>query len=532
MQAECLPASAIPHVTRLYSDYLAYSPSVHRYYAAHPFDLAQVAARARDLPYPTERRNAVAEALRRQNAALGASTPAFENIERLRRGAAAVVTGQQVTLFGGPLFSLLKAVSAVRLARELTAAGVDAVPVFWLATEDHDLAEVNHVRLITPDGGLRAVRTGSAGREAEPVGDIPLGDAIKPALAEAEQLLGKGADLLRECYAPQETFGSAFGKLFARLFSDSGVILLDSRDAELHRISHAIYSGALDGAEVINRALLARNAELEAAGYHAQVKVTGSSTLLFLVQDGVRTPVLRTDGAFAVGRDKLSVAQLQSRISAEPQNASANVLLRPVVQDYLLPTAAYIGGPAEVAYFAQAEVVYRHLLGRATAALPRLSATLVEPKVKRLIDKYGVSLPEVIAAHAPLEELLAARSLPGAVNDSFHRSGDALEGLLSELLPQIRQLDPTLAEAGEKAGRKMRYQLERLRARAGRALLRRSDDLARHARTLESALLPEKSLQERQVAGIYFVAQYGKELLRELVEHVNPSGADHQVLYL
>ena len=193
---------------------------------------------------------------------------------------------------------------------------------------------------------------------------------------------------LREAYRPGENFGSAFARLFSRLFAQWGVILLDASDPELHRIAAPIYSAAIERAAELDDALLARGRELEAAGYHQQVKVTPSSTLLFTLRQGARVPVHRRangGGAeFLVNDETISQAELLRRIASEPEQFSANVLLRPVVQDYLLPTLAYVGGAAEIAYFGQGAVVYKALLGRATPILPRFSATIVETKPQAL----------------------------------------------------------------------------------------------------------------------------------------------------
>ena len=180
---------------------------------------------------------------------------------------------------------------------------------------------------------------------------------------------------LREAYRPGENFGSAFARLFSRLFAQWGVVLLDASDPEFHRIAQPIYSAAIERAAELDDALLARGRELEAAGYHQQVKVTPSSTLLFTLRRrgpraGTSAGKRRVGRSFLVGDETISQAELLRRIASQPEQFSANVLLRPVVQDYLLPTLAYVGGAAEIAYFGQGAVVYKALLGRATPDSP------------------------------------------------------------------------------------------------------------------------------------------------------------------
>src|SRR5882672_12311409 len=186
--------------------------------------------------------------------------------------------------------------------------------------------------------------------------------------------------------------GSAFGRLMARLFADWGVILLDQSDAAFHDLAKPILRQAVDRSVELDDALLSRGKALDAAGYHQQVKVTAATTLLFEIRNGVRTAIRRKADAvvseFTIGDSRSATQELLDRVEAHPENFSPNALLRPVVQDYLLPTLVYTGGPAEVAYFAQAAVVYEKLLGRVTPVLPRFSATLVEPKSQRLLERY------------------------------------------------------------------------------------------------------------------------------------------------
>ncbi len=251
------------------------------------------------ISYDSARRARVADILERQNRAWDASPRTLENIARLRGGASALVTGQQVGLFGGPLFSIFKALTTVKLAQEATAAGSECVPVFWLATTDHDLDEISHVSFLGPDASLQKLSATTRGLPDAPVGTVTFGPEIEPVVEAAAGLLGDSevTKFLREAYRPGENFGSAFARLFSRLFADWGVILLDAADTEFHRIAAPIYSAAIERAAELDDALLKRGRELEAAGYHQQVKVTPSSTLLFTLRDGARTPIHRRANA-------------------------------------------------------------------------------------------------------------------------------------------------------------------------------------------------------------------------------------------
>ncbi len=536
MESECLPFSAIPHTTRLFADYLGSFEKVSRFYSRPPLERGWVKQEARALTYDPARRRAVASILERQNRAwtTPASPETLENIARFRQGAFAIVTGQQVALLGGPLFSLYKAITATKVAAECSRAGTECVPIFWLATEDHDLEEVNHATLLSPDAALRRLRTASKGSENAPVSSIALADDIPAVVASAAEVLGEGeaAAWLRESYRPGETLGNAFAKLFSRMFSHSGVVLLDASDPELHALAAPLYREVLTNSAALEEGLLRRNRELESAGYHAQVRVTASSTLLFRTENGSREAIHRASGDFIVGKRNIAIANVQQQLSDAPGSFSANVLLRPVVQDYLLPTLAYVGGPSEVAYFAQAAVVFEKLLGRVTPILPRFSATLVEPRLKRLLERYRLSVADSFHGAEHLREVLAEHAMSKQVHGAFDSAQAAVESSLAALRQSLDRFDPTLAEASARSEAKMRYQLGRLRTRVARAELQRQAELGDHAGQLMACLFPNKNLQEREVAGISFLSRYGPQLLLQLYDAVQTTCPDHQILYL
>lgn len=530
---DCIPFSAIPHTARIFNDFLSYSPEVRKFFPIPP-DAEHVIAHAQSVPRDLERQVRVAGALEKQNRTWGASEQALGNIRRLREGAFAVVTGQQVGLFGGPLMSLFKIATALALAKQVEQAGIECVPVFWLATEDHDLDEVNQALFLTHEFQLAPFKANADGTAGAPVAHIRFAEGTSELVAQATKLLGESlaSDYLRESYAEGETFSNAFAKLYARIFADHGLILLDPADAELHRIATPLFVSAVQHSAELDHAVLERNRELSGAGYHEQVKVTRESTPLFTLVEGARVPVHRANGGYTIKTERLSGEELEKRIEASPENFNANVLLRPVLQDYWLPTLAYIGGPAEIAYFAQAAVLYEKLLGRITPILPRMSATLIEPRIERLLLKYEVQLPELFHGECQLRDCLATRSLPAELKDEFELARRAVQVNLQRISTSLRKLDPTLVEAAERAASKVRYQVDRLEKRAAQAELRRSEILARHAAQIENALYPNKSLQEREIAAVYFYANHGPELINRLVELAQARCPEHKVLRL
>src|SRR5215472_15622779 len=348
MDCHTLAFSQLPHQPKLFLAYLEQFETVKAFYA-HPPTMRAVREASRKLDYPAERRAEVAGILAKQNAELGAGPETHANLERLANGALAVVSGQQVGLFGGPSYAAYKALTAIQIAEELTRGGLDAVPVFWMATEDHDLEEVRHtswfdagklIRYELPDGN-------ELGR---PVGRIPLGREAERMAKEAASLLERdGSDLLGqylvESYKAEETYGNAFGRLFARLFEQHGLILMDPLDTGLHKVAAPLYQHALAERDALNEKLLQREKDLDRAGFNAQVKVTSKSTLLFRFENGVRQGVTAGSDRFHVEEKSWPREELTHLTHVEPENFSPNALFRPVVQYYLLPTVAFIAGP-------------------------------------------------------------------------------------------------------------------------------------------------------------------------------------------
>jgi bacillithiol biosynthesis cysteine-adding enzyme BshC len=542
VKAHCLPFSQIPHTTRLFTDFLAYTPNIQRFYPRSPYFGEWLQQEATKISYDSSRRARVTDILERQNKSWDASAKTLANLERLRHGAAAVVTGQQVGLFGGPVFSLYKALTTVKLAEESTAAGIDAVPVFWLATYDHDLAEVNHVSIPRADGTLETLTTPSHDVPGAPVSAVRFAGELVPVVDQAAALLGESdvSRFLREAYRPGETLGSAFARLYSRIFADWGVILLDASDPELSQISAPIYRATIERARELSEALRRQGQALEGAGYHQQVKVTESSVLLFTTRQGARVPIQRRETAaseeFVIDGEaagqKLSSAELLAQIDAYPEHFSPNVLLRPIVQDYLLPTLAYTGGAAETAYFAQAHAVYQALLDRVTPIVPRFSATIVEAKMQRLLEKHEIAVPDVFDGPEALRGKIAAHSLPGDLQAAFERTARSFDENLSTVKEKLEKLDRTLVDAAETARSKMQHQLEKLHSQAARAEAMKGELVTRHADHLSHALYPDKGLQERGIGAMYFPARYGLEFLHQLHDAVQPDCHDHQIIEL
>jgi bacillithiol biosynthesis cysteine-adding enzyme BshC len=544
MEFDCLAPNELPRVSRLYSAYLDGAKKLSEFYAYPPTQAAIVRA-ARELKrgkyYPREMRSAVADVLAEQNHGFTARPlpQALErNLASLREGAVAVVTGQQAGLFGGPAYTFYKALSALRVVNELHQRGVEAVPIFWIASEDHDLAEVSHCDWLSAKGLHTFTWSGpSEGTPARSVGRIQLGDTISALVKEASDLLDgpfydEIAEALSDAYQPERTFGSAFARLLARMFADYGLILLDPLDARLHRLAAPLLKRIPEDQKALTADLLARDKRLEQAGYHSQVKVTGQTTLLFGTVNQERAAVRQRNGSFLIGDKELGATDLAAAIERHPEDFSPNALFRPVVQDYLMPTVAYIAGPGEMAYFAQSNVIYRHGLGHMPVIVPRASFTLIEPSVERLLERYDIGIQDVFRGRQHLRGLLERQSLPSSLETRFVKGEAELHQVLDGLRKPIIKLDATLGGALDTAERKMLYQFGKLRAKSGRALDLRTGILSAHERTIREALYPHNGLQDRSLSLLPFLARHGRDLLDWLARHSGVGSPAHQVVRL
>ena len=544
LRVERLPFRQVPGQSRLFLEYLEDPTALRRFYPEAPrFHYEVGERRARVLEHQVTDRGALCDALADLNAGWGASPETLANVERLRStGSVAVVTGQQTGLFTGPLYTLYKALSAVKLAACLTARGTEAVPVFWMATEDHDWEEVQTAQVVACDGRLADISvSGELHQEGQQVGGVLLDASVEEAskrlfdLLPSSEFVPELEALLRDCYRPGRTFGEAFARMLAALTGAYGLVLLDPTDARLKRLAAPLYAEAARRGAEIAAATDARSRELVREGYHAQVHTSPDSFPLFLIEDGARRALQRSeDGRYrAKGTEHdFSAEELAALALQEPERFSPNVTLRAVVQDYLLPTVAYFGGAAEVAYFAQTSETYRVLERPATPILHRASLTIVERRTGRTLERYGLRLEDFFAGLDAVAARVVEEHLGTEVAGAFDETDAAVADALERLHARLQGFDPTLADALAGGRRKIEYQLEGLRARFHRAQMHRDSAVQRQLERAAHALYPAKSLQERHVNVASLLARHGRYVVGWIHDAIDLSSNDHHVVYL
>jgi bacillithiol biosynthesis cysteine-adding enzyme BshC len=502
-------------VLSLFEHYLAGDAAA--FYPSHflvPEDRRRAVARAARPLLP-----AVADALAAQQVRLAPSPARDAHLAALRRGAAAVVTGQQVGLFLGPLFTVYKAASAIRLAQALQAeTGTPVVPVFWLQTEDHDLPEIATCHLSCTDGTPRALALPSDDARV-PIAHRVLPHEVVDCLAALGGELGNlphaAPHLTRlvQHYRPGRGWGEAFAGVLAELFAEQGLVIVDPRDPRLAAAAAAVHRRALQQSESIAAALSERAAQLSAAAFAPGVHVRSGAPLSFFHPQGSDGPRYRlapeADDVGLVGAPgRFTRAELLDLLERDPLRFSSSALLRPLVQDALLPTAAYVGGPAEVAYFAQLAPLYEMFELAMPLVVPRLRLRVVDARSARQLGRLGLTPAD---ATRPAAEVLAGQGGAAAQNEPFAAVLPALDAALESLREELARLGSGVQRAAQKTRGTVAGALRTLSGRMSAARAQADGDAVAAWQRVQHWLCPNGQPQERIYGLATCAARFGEQ---------------------
>lgn len=528
----------VPGIRKLAADYAYDFARLSPFYAGNPAEGRDwQAVIDRTLEYERDR-EALVRALAHQQQRRGAPPPAQAALQRLGQpGAVAIVTGQQAGLFGGPLYTLLKAVTALQLASRLTREyGVPAVAVFWVDAEDHDWNEVASVRVLDSDLLPKTVSLPAPpGAGTEPIASLVLDERATSAVDEltahlpATEFTGTLLTRLHTCYRPGTRMADAFGRWLEFVLGELGLIVYDSSDPATKPLVREIF--ARDVQFPARTAELAADAgrALVSLGYHAQVDAHLDSLALFSLEHG-RAAIHVEDGVFTFAGQRLSMPDLLSCVRTGPERFSPNVLLRPVVQDALFPTAAYVAGPSELAYLGQLKGVYAHFGVPMPLMCPRASATLLDSAAMRFLHRYDIAMDGLQAQdESALNQLLAAQ-LPASVERALHDATADVETRMQALIQAVPAVDPTLEGAARSALGRMRHDLQGLHAKIIHAAKKKDEILRRQFTRAQAQAFPSGLAQERAIGFVSFLNRYGPALVDRLLSDVPLDLGRHWVL--
>ncbi len=512
--------------------------SVADFFAGNPADpLAWRDAVARTQQH-ARRRGAIADVLKAQQQGRSAPPEALAASQNLRDGrTVAVVTGQQAGLFGGPLFTLLKALCAIRLAEQVALDHqVPAVAVFWIDAEDHDWNEVKTCGILDTDLQFHSVTLGDPpGAQEGPVARVRLDGSVTGVLEELNALLGDAEhtasvlDGLRGAYAVGTGMVDAFARWMESVLGPRGLVVFDASDPAAKPLVAEVFANEVDHAGTTARLAAGAGSALVGRGYHAQVTPHDSNLCLFHL-NSAREPIRLRDGSFAIGDRTESRASLLDRVRNAPHEFSPNVLLRPLVQDTLFPTVCYVAGPNELSYLAQLRGVYDAFGIPMPLIQPRASATILDSGAMRFLTRYDLPLEALQARDESALNALLESQLPPAVDTAFQEALRAVEARMTALAGEVPRIDPTLEGAARATMGRMQDDLRKLHAKVVQAAKRKDDTLRRQFRRAQALAFPMGQPQERAIGFVYFLGKYGPAFIDRLNDAVPLDMGAHWVI--
>jgi len=532
----------LPGTTHLYCNYLKREENAVSLFGRNPFDILSIRAQAAALSGIDYQREQLSAVLEKQNRGWDADDATLANCRRLKKpNCLAVVTGQQVGLLGGPLYTAIKALHAVRLAehyeREL---GQPVVPIFWMELEDHDLEEVSRITVKDSEHHLHDLQlspAGSAANSRKPVKDIALGNDIERIRRELEKIWPPTEhtreifSLMKASYTPARTFSEAFARFQARLLSRFGLILADPSDPAFKRRTVGIFAREIDGPLTDLESYKSHTKRMREAGFHLQVGTRAGHLQLYMLVDGEKRRMVGSGGGFKLsGSDtKLSREDIEAVLKKDPGRLIPSVLLRPLVQDTLFPTLAYVGGPAEVAYWAQLKPLYEAAGIPMPAVVPRAGATLMGSASRRYIRKFEIELEqgEIFQPKETLVGHILSEHIPSHSKYIFRWARKEILEALARLHGELEADDKSFAQATEAVQQKIEYHLEKLEGKYKRAMERKHEVVVRQIERLSNTLFPRGLLQERVFPQAQYVNLYGSAAYDLIAEALNPAGPDH-----
>ncbi|MFH1195918.1 MAG: bacillithiol biosynthesis cysteine-adding enzyme BshC [bacterium] len=453
-----------------------------------------------------------------------------------------VVTGQQLGLFGGPLYTFYKIITAIKLCQDLKSKfdSYNFVPVFWLEGDDHDFDEVRYVSLMNSENQIEPLYYND-GQPDETnrgkVSNIKFNEDIAKLLESLSANLRDTEfkqplfDLISKCYSEGTTFIAAFRKLLFEIFDEYGLIIFDPTDPEIKKLLFPIFENELLNYREHSTFVLQQSAELEEL-YHAQVKVKPIN--LFLEEDDGRFLIEPAEGLFKLKgkRKKYTLEELQQILISAPERFSPNVLLRPICQDYLLPTAFYVGGPSEVSYFAQVIPLYEIFDIEQPYIYPRSSITIIEKQIQKILEKYEITLNDLFLDENMLNTRIVKSIADFDLESAFAGSKQTIDLSLDRLKENLFAVDATMTELTEKTREKIQQLIEGLKTKATSSQVQKHDTALRQISKARNTLVPNGVLQERVLNFSYFANKYGLDIIKWLMNEITIGKFEHQIIEL
>jgi bacillithiol biosynthesis cysteine-adding enzyme BshC len=528
-----------PWVRPLVSDYADRFDSLAPLFAGNPSDPAvwrQTIARVQQAPHD---RALIADIVSRQLDQRGAPVEARQSAQRLADvHTVAVVTGQQAGAFGGPLYTVLKAVTAIQLARRVQDEHhIPVVPVFWVDAEDHDWEEIRTATTLDAEFAVREVSLPTPpGAGAQPVGTLVLGEQVSRALAELEQALAPTeftADLMASLgrrYRAGATIGSAFAGWLDDLMGRHGLVVFEAADPAVKPIVSAVFTAEI-GAPARTSALVREAGDAMARlGHPPQVEPADDGVNLFYLDGAGRRPIKTRDGRYVIGDQARTAAELAAEAAEHPERFSPNVVLRPIVQDRIFPTVCYVAGPSELAYQAQLGGVYRAFGVEAPLLHSRASATILDSAAARFLERHDVAFETLQAQDESVLNQMLERQLPPSIDRLIHETERHITDQAAALRQAVLTVDPTLGGAVDTTSERLKDTLRHLHNKIVHASKKKDETLRRQFKRTRDLAFPAGHPQERTLNVVFFANRYGPAFVDRLLDELPVSSACHYLL--
>lgn len=526
--------------SKLFKDYISKSGKITDYFDTHPFDEDALKRKADSFSFTSDRKRVVSLLTDFQKE-FDAPDAVYNQIKQLNDPQTlAVVTGQQLTIYGGPLFTVYKTLTAIIYAKKWSKLlNRPIIPVFWLADEDHDYDEVTSISL-PQNGTTSSLQYSQTLTESftPPVGIIQFSEEFLNFKKRIKNHLGETDfhdelwNNIHQAYGKDKSFKVAFGNWLLQLFGDEGLILAGSQSKPIKKYSAEIIKQSVSKKEQINKALDDTTYKLISDQYHGQVQVH-SSNLFYLSDDNNRTKINFENEKWSTHKKEWSCNELLTEIEISPERFSPNVFLRPIIQDHLLPTIAYVGGPGEIAYFAQMKSMYKAFGMEMPVIVPRFSMTLIESSVERILEKLPFSISEYNNRIEDLEKSFVKRTEEVDIEKLFGIWKNQMEELTKKKKNEIHEVDPSLAGSVGKAKAVYFNELDKLKGKVYRSVKQQEKIQLDRIAKIKNNLFPNNNLQEREIAFIYFMNKYGPRIWDQLEETIAEERPDsHKLIYL
>lgn len=525
--------------SKLFQDYINASGSISDFFETHPASRESVYESIDSFEFNGDRSVSVSLLEGYNQAYIGDETTR-KQIDKVKKPKTlTVVTGQQVTLFGGPLYTVYKTITAILYARKLEKE-IDrpVIPIFWMADEDHDIEEVSTIHLPESYDQIEISYTHKDYENAPPASAVQLGDE----LSTVQKLLEENLDetdftdeilnQIKSCYTSDRTFGEAFGNLLMSYFGKHGLLLAGSLDQTAKSHTKNLLKKAVRQQGKLSRSLDDTTYALKEAGYHDQVQVQPSN-LFYFTNGGERIKIQYVDEVWSTPSKKWTRDDLLEDIDIHPEQFSPNVFLRPILQDTLLPVAAYVGGPGEVAYYAQMKGFYETFGYKMPIIVPRFSLTIFESAIDRVLDKLPFEWQKYRDRIEDLEKQFLESTDSVDIEKMFGIWRSQIDELSRAKRDEIGEIDPSLKGSVGKAKATYFSELDKLKGKVYRSVKEQEKVQLDRIRRIKNNLFPNGNLQEREIAFIFFMNKYGPDLWDQVIDKLSDEEPyNHLTLHL